>query len=43
MTINMINQLLAICSVMVFIIFQLALELDILVDIMKFIVTTEKL
>lgn len=43
MTINIINQLLAICSVMVFIIFQLALELDILVDIMKFIVTTEKL
>ena len=39
----MINQLLAICSVMVFIIFQLALELDILVAIMKFIVTTEKL
>ena len=43
MTINMINQLLAICSVRVFIIFQFALELAILVDIMKFIVTTEKL
>lgn len=42
-TINMTNQLLAICSVMVTIISHLALELAILVDLMESIVTGEKL